>query len=213
MRPGELRRELRRAVSWHRRLLAAGLAAASVAFALTALAPPPAPTARVVVASHDLPAGTALRPADLAVRLLPPAAVPAGAVRRAADAAGLTLAAPVRRGEPVTDVRLVGRPLLRALPAGLVAAPVRLADAGAVALLRPGDLVDVLAAAGPAGTGGRGVAAVIAERVRVVTIPLPSAVGLAETDGALVVLAVAPAVATDLAGAAVTSRLTLTLRP
>ena len=57
---------------------------------------------------------------------------------------GRTLAAPLREGEPVTDVRVVAEGLLAGYPS-LVAAPVRIADAGAVRLLRVGDRVDVVA--------------------------------------------------------------------
>jgi Flp pilus assembly protein CpaB len=61
---------------------------------------------------------------------------------------GRLVAGPVRRGEPLTDVRLLGPSLLAAVARGpdVVAVPVRFADAGAAALLRPGDRVDVLAA-------------------------------------------------------------------
>ena len=71
-----------------------------------------------------------------------PDSVPDGRPARAA-AVGRTLAAPLRRGEPVTDVRLVGPSLLRGYP-GLVAVPVRIPDPGTVALLRVGDRVDLL---------------------------------------------------------------------
>ena len=55
------------------------------------------------------------------------------------------LAGPVRAGEPLTDVRLVGASLAAAYP-GAVAVPVRLPDAGMAALLRVGDRIDLVAA-------------------------------------------------------------------
>ena len=58
--------------------------------------------------------------------------MPAGALRDVTALLGRVLAAPVRRGEPITDVRLVGPSLLGATTAGLVAVPVRIADAGRV---------------------------------------------------------------------------------
>jgi Flp pilus assembly protein CpaB len=132
----------------------------------------------------------------------------------------------MRQGEPFTDARLVGAPLLRGYGDGLVAAPVRIADAGAVALVATGDLVDVLAAEsamvpGQAGTAGAGSATlatparVVASAARVVAIPRPTGDGSSIgplAEGALVVLATTPDIAADLARAAVTARLSLTLR-
>ena len=58
---------------------------------------------------------------------------------------GRVLAGAVRAAEPLTDARLVGPGLTALLPAGQVAAPVRLADLAVAALVRTGDRVDVLA--------------------------------------------------------------------
>lgn len=230
-------RELRRAVSWHRGLIAAGLAAATVALSLSALAPKPPPRTRVLAAAHDLAAGAALSARDLATVALPPTAVPAGVLRPGAAVLGRLLAGPVRRGEPLTDVRLVGPRLLAALGDGLVATPVRIADPGAVALLRAGDRVDVLAAAtsqpdaapasvgapaGPSATdpvsaaasadgGGARSATVVAAGVAVVSVPAPGQDGPL-ADGALVVLATSPEVAARLAAAAVSDRLSVLVR-
>lgn len=208
--------ELRRAAGWHRRLLAAGLAAAAVALGLTALSPAPAPSTRVVVARADLAAGARLRTDDLTTVALPPAAVPVGASGPAGrgELAGRTLASAVRRGEPITDIRLVGRPLLRALGTdGAVAAPVRIADAAAVALLRPGDTVDVLAATPPSGTARQQAEAeVVVAAARVLTVPV-AADSAAGADGALVLLAVRPELALALARAAVSGPLSVTLGP
>ncbi len=83
-----------------------------------------------------------LGPADLTSVAFAPGSVPAGA-----DAApqGRTLAAPLRAGEPVTDVRLVGPALTDGYP-GLTAVPVRLPDAGMAALLAVGDRIDLVSA-------------------------------------------------------------------
>ncbi|MER5535478.1 hypothetical protein [Streptomyces mirabilis] len=83
-----------------------------------------------------------------------------------------------------------------------VAAPVRIADAATVRLLRPGDRVDVIAADG----GGEG--RVVAAGARVAEVPdFP-----ATETGALVVLSVPRATAARLAGAGTTARLAVTLR-
>jgi Flp pilus assembly protein CpaB len=142
---------LQRAFARRRRLVAAVLAGLAVLSAVAAVRPPAPPSVVVLAAAHDLAPGTALALADLRPVPLPAAAVPAGALRPGAEVLGRLVAGPVRRGEPLTDVRLVGPALLAALGPGTVAVPVRFADAGAVALLRPGDRVDVLAA--PTGLG------------------------------------------------------------
>lgn len=204
-------RDLGRAAQWHRRLLAAGLLAGSVAFGLQALAPPPPPTVPVVAAARDLPAGARLSPDQLELVRLPAGTLPDGAARTVGDVSGATLLAGVRRGELLTDVRLVGPAGVAGLGPGLVATPVRIADADAARLVRPGAVVDVLAAGG--GTEGGYVAArLVAAAVRVLAVP-PAADGFGGgQDGALVLLATTDETAARLAGAAVTDRLSLVLR-
>lgn len=90
----------------------------------------------------------------------------------------------------------------------LVTAPVRIADAATVRLLRPGDHVDVVAAGGQQpGTASR--PQVVAAGARVVEIP--RAQDEPAGSGALVVLSVPRPTATRLAGAGATSRLAVTL--
>lgn len=94
----------------------------------------------------------------------------------------------------------------------LVSAPVRIADAATVGLLRPGDRVDVIAA-----VDGDAEARVVARDVRVAEIPrgadggeasLPGADGgPGPGSGALVVLSVERDTAAALAGAAASGRL------
>lgn len=200
-------RDLSRAVRRHRALLAAGLTAAAVATALPILAPTPAPTVTVVTALHDLAPGSALTAGDLLVVALPRALAPAGVLTSVGTAVGRVVAGPVRRGEPLTDVRLLGSALLTSGP-GTVAVPVRLADPATAALLHAGDRVDVLAAAtdatGPAATS----AVTVASGLMVLAVPDS---GQADGDGALVVLAAPPAIAARLAAAAVRSRLSVTV--
>jgi Flp pilus assembly protein CpaB len=139
-------------VSRHRRVLAAASAAAAAAFALSALRSAAPPGVPIPTAARDLPSGATLRPSDVRPVTVPAAAAPAGIVR--SGLAGRVLAGPVRRGEPLTDARLLGGRLLSGYGAGLVAVPLRMADAGSVRLLHPGDRIDVLAA--PASLGGEG---------------------------------------------------------
>ncbi len=203
-------RELRRAVAWRRRLLTAGLLAGSVAFAIHALAPPPPPGVQVVVAARDVAPGAALQPRDLRVVSRPVGSVPEGALRSASQATQRPVVSAVRRGEVLTDVRLVGPASLRGLEPGLVAAPVRIADTDAVALLAAGDHVDVLAATVEGGAEARLVAA----GVRVLSVPRPASAGFGAGlgDGALLLLATSSPTAARLAAAAVTDRLSVVVR-
>jgi pilus assembly protein CpaB len=146
---------LRRHHPGRRRLAAAGLAAGSVAAALQVLAPRPPAGEAVVVAAREVPAGAVLAPADLAVVRRPPS-LPSGAVADRSAAVGRTVGSGLRPGEPLTDARLVGPGLLVGRPPGDVAAPVRIADGEAAALLRAGDRVDVLQAFGADAGGGGG---------------------------------------------------------
>lgn len=135
---------VRRAVLRRRRLLAVLCVAGAAAAGLRATAPPAAPTVEVLVAGRDLPAGAELHDGDLTAVPLTPDTAPDGVLTDVADVAGAILAAPLRAGEPVTDVRLVGPGLADTAP-GTVAVPVRLSDAAQVGLLRVGDEVDLLA--------------------------------------------------------------------
>ncbi|MFE1324575.1 RcpC/CpaB family pilus assembly protein [Streptomyces sp. NPDC058735] len=101
-----------------------------------------------------------------------------------------------------------------------VSAPVRIADAAAVRLLRPGDRVDVIAAEE---TARGGDVRVVARGARVAKVPEPpdgvsegasvsgGVAGKVSGDGALVVLAVPRSTAARLAGAGATARLAVTL--
>ncbi|MEU3689512.1 hypothetical protein [Streptomyces narbonensis] len=90
----------------------------------------------------------------------------------------------------------------------LVSAPVRIADAETVRLLRAGDRVDVIAAPNSP-MGGGGEARVVATGARVAEVPRS---GETRSDGgALVVLSVPRSTAAALAGAGVTSQLAVTL--
>ena len=201
-------RELLRAVSRRRWLLAAGLVAAAVATALPVLSPTPPAGVSVLTAAHDLAAGTALTDADVARVSLPSELVPTGALAGGEQVAGRFAAGPVRAGEPLTDVRLMGPGLLALLGQdGLVAVPVRLADPAAAALVRPGDRVDVLAAG--TSPGAPPTASVLAAAAPVLAVPPADG----DLEGALVVVAAPVTTATRLAGAATSSRLSVVVRP
>ncbi len=196
------RRAVRRVVLARRRPLAALLAAAAVVAGVHELRPPPPAVEAVLTAARDLPAGATLGRDDLATVDYAAGTAPVGL---ADDAVGRVLAAPVRAGEPLTDVRLVGAPLAAAYP-GSVTVPVRLPDAGMAALLRVGDRID-LVAADPQGS----VARVVATDLAVVALPEPDDEATSSgLPGRLVLLAAPEAVREELAQAAVTGFLTFT---
>ncbi|MFD4772622.1 hypothetical protein [Streptomyces sp. NPDC058427] len=94
----------------------------------------------------------------------------------------------------------------RASPAArLVSAPVRIADAATVRLLRPGDHVDVIASE-EAGADAR----ILARGARVTQVPQASADASTE-NGALIVLSVPRATAATLAGVGVSAGLAVIL--
>jgi len=208
----ELLHTVRRTVDWHRRTIAAALAGVAVLASLSTLAPKHPPTREVWAAAHDLAGGSPLRAADVVLTRIPLTLLPVGALQSGSTVVGRLLAAPVRRGEPLTDVRLLGPSLLAALGRpGQVAVPVRLADgAAAAALARPGEVVDVLAVGSLDDSTVGADPTVVAAAVTVLTVPGRD--GPAGSDAGLVVVAVTPAQASALAAAATRSRLSLVLR-
>jgi pilus assembly protein CpaB len=205
------RRRLTQQIGRRRRLIAALLAGAAVVSALTALRPPATATVRIWSAARDLSGGAALSSADVRVERLPSADAPAGALAAGHPVVGRMLAAPVRRGEPLTDVRLLSTSLLAALGTpGLVAVPVRVADGPATsALVQPGDRVDIIAAADPQ-SPGTVATTTVARGLRVLAVPGGSADASADTGGLLVVAATS-AQAGALAQAATGARLSVTV--
>jgi pilus assembly protein CpaB len=192
-----------------RRVLAGLLAGAALVLALRTPPQPGSagpPTVPVVVAAADLSPGVVLAAGDLAVVRLPADAAPAG---RSADPRGVlgrVLAAGVRAREPLTDARLVGAGLAARLPAGQVAAPVRLADLAVAQLVSAGDRVDVLATA-PDATR----AELVTSGALVLATPARSGSSGGETGVLLV--AVDPGTAARLAAASTTSTVTVSLAP
>src|SRR6478736_1963950 len=103
--------------------------------------------ADIVVAARDLSPGIELTADDLRLEKRLTATIPDGSQATVGKVVGSTLAGPARRGEVLTDVRLLG-PRLAQSAAGPDAriVPLHLADAALVDLVRPGDIVDIVAA-------------------------------------------------------------------
>jgi Flp pilus assembly protein CpaB len=198
-----------------RRILAALLAGAGVLLALSSLQKPAAGP-RVVVAAHDLPAGARLVAGDLTIVSLPADATPAGTQTTTSALVGQVLIAAVRAHEPLTDLRLSASGSAAGLEPGLVAAPVRLADADVAPLLHPGARVDVLAAASSdlESETASAAATVVARDVLVLSVGPGGSTSASSTNtsgGTLVVLAVTRSDAQALAGGEAAGRLSVSL--
>ncbi|MFB9882094.1 RcpC/CpaB family pilus assembly protein [Planobispora siamensis] len=185
-----------------RRVLAAVLAALAMACAAIGLRPDTS-SVTVLAAARDLPGGV-LTAADAVPVALRPGTAPDGALRPGTPVAGRMLAGPMRRGEPFTDVRMLGPDLLATHRPGTVATPVRVADPDSARLLSPGDTVNVLAS--PADWDGSEPARSIAEGVTVLALPADES-----GRGALIVLATTPGQAAELASAQSGGRLSITM--
>lgn len=168
--------------------------------------------AQVVVAEHDLRPGAALTPADVRLEKRLTATVPDGARADLGAVVGSTLAGPTRRGEVLTDVRLLGSRLAESTAGpGARIVPLHLADAALIDLVRVGDVVDVLAAPATSGPDNSHAATkVLATDAVVVLVSAKEKIQTA--DGDRVVLVALPArVANTVAGSALGQTVTLTL--
>jgi Flp pilus assembly protein CpaB len=198
---------------WSRTAAARRVAAGAlvVLAAIAGLRPDPAQERTdIVVAARDLAPGIELGSADVRVETRTATTVPDGAQTDLARVVGATLAGPARRGEALTDVRLLG-PRLAESAAGPNAriVPLHLDDTALLDLIRPGDVVDVLGAGTDAGVGAHAEPQVMAtDAVVVLVSQRPTGAG---SGGGRVVLVALPAhEANEVAGAALVQSVTLT---
>jgi Flp pilus assembly protein CpaB len=193
-----------------RRVAAGGLVVLAGVAALRSN--PDGDRAEVVVAVHDLAPGTALTPDDIRLEKRSATTLPDGSQADLDAVVGSTLASPTRRGEVLTDVRLLGSRLAESTAGpGARIVPLHLADSALIDLVRVGDVVDVLAApATDSQAAAQAVGKVVATDAVVVLV---SAKQKAQaTDSDRVVLVALPArVANTVAGSALGQAVTLTL--
>lgn len=194
---------VRRALRWHRRLLAAVFAALAVYCVLAVLTEADRGVP-VVAAARTVPGGTALAAGDLTLLRLPAAAVPEGALTSPADAVGRTVVGQLPARGVVTASSLTSGGSL--VVQGRVALPVTLADGAPVGLLRVGDRIDLL------GVGATGAVEVLASAVRVVTIPAADTGGLLGAAEQVILVDLTPDQAARVVGAAAGSPLEFALR-
>lgn len=170
----------------------------------------------VVVATRDLAPGAALTRDDVRVEKRLATTLPDGSQANPDAVVGSMLAGPARRGEVLTDVRLLGSRLAEAAIGpktgpGARIVPLHLADGALIDLVRAGDVVDVLAAP-PTDSqpGTQATSKVVATDAVVVLVSPKQKVQAA--DGDRVVLVALPArVANTVAGSVLGQAVTLTL--
>ena len=200
-----LLRDLRRAVSWHRRKLAVVATIAAVLSAVSAAAPSGPPTVRVVRATAELPSGALVGAQDVSVAEVAEDSLPRGALADPELVIGHRVLGPVAEGQVLTRLHLLAGQV--GVAAGEVVSPLRIADPEVASLLHPGSVIDVIAAdlEGAAAT-------VVAREVEVLAIPPPqSGTANGAAEGALVLVEVDDKTAILLAQAAATTRISLVL--
>lgn len=178
--------------------------------AVLALRPDPAGVhATAVVAADDLKPGMTLEPQHLRLERRARTTLPDGAQDDIGILVGATLSGPVRRGEVLTDVRVLGSRLaeLSVGPNARVV-PLRLADDAVLDVIRPGDVVDVLGVPGTAfGDVSQDRPRMLAANAVVVLVsPQPRA-----GEDRVVLVALPAGGATSLAGASLAHNITLAI--
>jgi hypothetical protein len=134
----------------------------------------------------------------------------AGFLDQESELAGKQLAAPLRKGQLLTDAQLLGPGLLAGTPPGSAAVPLRMADPSSIQLVSPGQLVNVVLTAAN-GFDQQAPSEVLATAVPVLWTSGKGGqsgqwLGTAETDGLIVVAANAEQAA-RLAGASTQGKL------
>lgn len=200
---------------WTRTVLARRVAAGALvvlAGIATLRSNPGGDYTQVVVADHDLRPGAALTEGDVRLEKRLATTIPDGARTDPGAVVGSTLAGPARRGEVLTDVRLLGSRLAESSAGpGARIVPLHLADGALTDLVRVGDVVDVLAApAAGSPEDARAAPKVVATDAVVVLVSAKEKTQAADDDR--VVLVALPArVANTVAGSALGQTVTLTL--
>jgi Flp pilus assembly protein CpaB len=161
----------------------------------------------VAIAARDLSPGTPLTADDVRMENRSAATLPDGAHTDLAII-GSTLAGPARRGEVLTDARVLG-PRLAGLSAGRDArvVPLHLADAAVLDLIRTGDVVDILGA--PSADANARPRVIATNAVVVLVSATARTIGSSNDRVVLVALPVSAAHA--LAGATLVQTVTLTI--
>ena len=212
LNPSVLSRLLAARPDWTRTLAARRLVAGALVILAAVIAlrsDPDGDRTEIVVATRDLASGVELTADDVRLENRTAATVPEGAQSDVDAVVGATLAGPARRGEVLTDVRVLG-PRLAESVAGPDAriVPLPLADSALLDLVRPGDVVDVLAAGVEGSSTDARPQLVATNAVVVVVSEKPKGAG--GGCDRVVLVAVGAHAANDVAAAALLQRVTLT---
>jgi Flp pilus assembly protein CpaB len=204
---------VRRFSSWlnrNRRLVVALLLCAAAGIAVQQLTPAPAHTVTALATARDLAAGTALSGNEVVPVKVPPGMVPSGAVADVSSIQGKQLAAPLRKGQLISDTQLLGPGLLAGTKPGSAAVPLRMADPSSIQLVAPGQLVNIVM------TNGTDFGKTAESQVLAAAVPVlwtsgqggqtGQWLGTGETEG-LIVVAADPDQARRLAGSSTQGKL------
>ena len=181
--------KLHRFVFEHRRILAAVCTGLAVLAGLGAVRQSP-DGIRVLVTSHDLVSGRVITGGDVRMTVMPEAARPAHPLTES-DAVGRRVAGPMRKGEALTDYRVLRPDALGGYGTGAVLTTVRVSDG--VTGVQVGDRLNVIAV----DPHGEDKAKVVARDVEVVTLPTAGEaedaipLGIVTTEQVALVLAAA----------------------
>jgi Flp pilus assembly protein CpaB len=159
-----------------------------------------------VVATHDLTPGVALTADDVRIESRLSDTLPDGSQSQPQSVLGATTAGPVRRGEVITDVRLLGARLAESAagPRARIV-PLHLSDDAVLDVVRSGDVVDIVGAASAAQDAQPRVVATDGVVVLVSAKPKTGA------GDRIALVALPPAAANAVAGASLVQTMTLTL--
>ncbi|UYM06643.1 SAF domain-containing protein [Solicola gregarius] len=119
------------------------------------------------MATRDLVSGTTLSDDDVEIRHVRADDAATHAYDEVQSVVGEVIGAPVRRGEPLTDMRLLTSDLLAGYPDGSSLATVRVTDPQSLWGVEVGTYVDVVGVDVDGGSRGR----VLAEHAQVVAMP------------------------------------------
>lgn len=197
---------------WTRTVLARRIAAGGLVVLAGVAAfrsDPDGDRAEVVVAVRDLRPGAELTVEDVRLEKRLAAMIPDGSQADLEAVVGATLAGPARRGEVLTDVRVLSSRLAEST-AGPQArmVPLHPADSALIDLVRPGDVVDIVAAPSDSVTDPHSKPRLVASDAIVVLV---SAKQKAPSDDRVVLVALPAGAANAVAGAALVQSVTLTL--
>ncbi|GIZ98219.1 hypothetical protein TTY48_28310 [Tsukamurella sp. TY48] len=198
---------------WARTLAARRAAAALLAVLALVLAvttEPRGPRAEVLTAARELGPGGKLTADDVRLTTVPAELAPQDALSAADEAVGRSVTGPVGVGEILTDRRVLTDRTAGQIRPGARLVPVALQDSATMDLLRPGDVVDVVAQRKPrAGDQDDGAPLVLA---RSATVAVAAAAQGPRQQARTAMLAMSESEAHAVAAAALSSPLSVVFR-